>query len=677
MATIRTAIQLQDGMTPVIRPMINALQLCTSSFEAMQNASGNAVNVSNLSAARVELNKASMAMDSVERNVHEATAAQRQFNNEVRNSHSAAEGLVSKVKQIAAGIAAAAGAKQAMDLSDEFSQTTARLNLMNDGMQTTAQLQNMIFQSAQRSRGAYLGTAQTVAKLGILAKDAFSSNGEIIAFAEQMNKQFKIGGASIQEQAAGMYQLTQAMASGRLQGDEFRSIIENAPMLAQAIAKYTGKSMAELREMSSEGQITADIIKKAMFAAADETNERFAKIPKTFGDIWASVKNGAIKAFEPVLTQISGIANSQSFQSLTEGAINGLVMLAHVAAKVFNEVVYYGGLIRNNWSFIAPVVWGVVAAYAAYNVATLIAAGRTAIATATKIAHAAASAAETMAIIALIAAQEGLNAALYACPISWILMAVVALIAIFYLAVAAVNKFAGSSLSATGIIVGAFFWLGGMIYNVIALAWNTILSFAEFLGNVFRNPTAATYNLFATIWNGIVEIVGRSINEIIGLINKLPGMELGFINWGKGLAAKQGIRNGVDLSRYQMDYSSGNFMTGYNLSQGMGNFNLGALGLPGHGSGVAIDPTTAANIADTAANTGKMKDSLDITEEDLKYLRDIAEQEVINRYTTAEIKFDMTNHNNVSSNMDLDGMTNYLRDTLVETMQVAAEKVHK
>lgn len=674
MATIRTAIQLQDGMSPVVRSMNTALSICINSFESMQAASGRAVDTSSLQTARAELAKASVAMDHVEKNILEADAAQNQLNNEFRQGQSAADGLAGKVKNIAIGIATAVGASKAIELSDTVAQTTARLDLMNDKQQTTADLQQMIFQSAQQARGAYQTTADAVGKLGMQAKDAFSSTAEIVAFTEQLNKTFVIAGTSTVGVESAMLQLTQAMAAGKLQGEELNAILDNAQPIVANIAKYMGVPVGAIKEMASEGMISAEIIKNAMFAAADETNKKFESMPKTFGQITTAIQNQALMAFQPVLQNLNSIANSDRFDKMVNGIIGGLVILTNAAAGAFDIMTMGAGFIAEHWSFIEPIIWGVVAAYAAYNVEALIAAVRTGIATGAKLAHAAASAAETMAIIALIAAQEGLNAALYACPLSWILMAIVALIVIFYLAVAAVNKFAGTSLSATGIIVGAFFWLGGMIYNVVALAWNTIVSFAEFLGNVFKNPTAATYNLFATIWNGIVEIVGRSINEIIGLINKLPGMELGFVNWGKGLAAKQDIQNGVDLSRYQMDYSSGNFMTGYNLGANVGNFSLDNISPPG---ATRTQSPTAEKIAETAANTGKMKDSLDISTEDLKYLRDIAEQEVINRFTTAEINVAVSSQNKVSSNMDLDGMTTYLKDGLVEAVQTAAEKVHK
>jgi tape measure domain-containing protein len=692
MATIRTAIQIRDGMTPAMRSMTNALNICISNFEALQTASSRSVDTVSLSAARAELNKASVAMDSVEKNIREADVEQQQLNNQMRNGQSAAEGLVNKVKQVATGIAAALGVKKILGLSDTVAQTTARLNLMNNGMQTTAQLQNMIFQSAQRSRSSYYDTAAVISRLGILAKDAFSSNQEMIVFSEQMNKQFKIGGASIQEQTAGMYQLTQAMASGRLQGDEFRSIMENAPMLAQAIATYMGKSIGELREMSSEGLITADVIKNALFAAADETNRKFATLPVTFGEVWNTISNNAKKAFEPLLQKISAITKSKRFQKLVNNATNGLVILANVATDTFNILSIGVNFVTDNWLLLEPIVWGVTAAFVVYNATAGIAWLTTIKNTAAVVAHTVASWAETAAIIALEAAQHGLNAALAMCPISWIIIAIIALIAVFYLAIAAVNKFAGTSISATGVIVGVFFTAGAAIGNVViaminmaidsfALWWNFIASFAEFFANVFNDPVGSITRLFANMVDtilGLLSGVASALDALFGsnMAKTVDGWRNSLRNvvrenYGEAAIKVQRIdpkRMHLNRFSYTEAYKNG-YNTGKNFEN---NFDLNNL-IP---KVPDIPNQTIADIANTASNTKDLKDSVDISTEDLKYLRDIAEQEVINRYTTAEIKIDMTNYNNVNNEMDLDGVTNYLVDAVEDAMQSAAEGVH-
>ncbi|KUK71658.1 MAG: Tape measure domain-containing protein, partial [Clostridiales bacterium 38_11] len=436
MATIRTAIQIQDGMSPAFRSMNNAMNIVLNSFEALQSASHNAVDTASIQTARQELARAETSFNQVEQEIREAEQAQQRFNDDIRDGQNAASGLRGTITKVVGAVAAYVGITKTLNLSDELVSTKARLDLMNDGLQTTVELQNMIYSSAERSRSSYLDTAAAVSKLGILAGDAFNSNQEMVVFAEQMNKQFKIGGASIQEQTAAMYQLTQAMAAGRLQGDEFRSIMENAPMLAQSIAEHMGKTVGELREMSSEGLITADVIKNAMFAAADETNAKFEELPMTFGQIMTSIKNRAVVAFDPVLAKISEIANNDDFKVLIDNIIGGIVIIATVAAGLFDILTSIAGVFSDNWSWISPIVWGIVTAFVAYNAVALITNAMLAIQGIQAKIAAASQMMQAGATFAATAAQHGLNAALYACPLTWIIILIIALIALFYAAVA-------------------------------------------------------------------------------------------------------------------------------------------------------------------------------------------------------------------------------------------------
>lgn len=690
MATIRTAIQLQDGVTSIMRSMNNAINTCVTSFEAMHNVSSQGVNVANISAARVELARISSAIDMVEQNIKEADSAQKQLNNDMRSGQGAAAGLVSQVRDIASGIAAAVGVKKIINLSDSVAQTTARLDLMNDGLQTTEQLQEVIFASADRSRGQYLVTAAAVAQLGSQAKSAFSSNAELIAFSEQLNKNFIIAGTAQEGIAAATLQLTQGMASGVLRGEELNSVFENAQPIIQHIADYLEVDVGQIREMAQEGQITASIVKNALLSAAEETNAKFATMPKTFGQIWTKVENHGIRAFQPVLKAINNVANSSRFDSFIDGAINSMYTLSNVAVATFDIASSGVAFVADNWSIIGPIVLGVAAAYAIYNGVAMTTNGIKAIQTAWTWLLTESTIAQTGATIAAAYAQGGLNAALYACPISWIVMAIIALIAIFYLAVAAVNKFTGTSLSATGIIVGSFYFAGAVIGNVVitmvnliidtfGVMWNFIASFVEFFANVWNDPVGSIVRLFADMANiilGILSGIASAVDTIFGskLASAVEGWRSslkGAVNDKFGEAAYKAQRLRVDTSVMHLnriDYGQA-WDSGYKLGDNVANqFSAGMNGL---------DNSVAGNIAATAANTGKMKDSLDITEEDLRYLRDIAEQEVINRFTTAEINVSLSNQNNISNDMDLDGVVTYMKDVLVETVQTAAEKVHK
>lgn len=736
MATIRTAIQMVDVMSPVIRGMNNALNIVISSFESMQRVSSNSVDTSSIEAARRELAGAEVSLNQMESSIKNSSNQQQQFNNTIIEGERAADGLVNKIGTMVKAYLGFQAAKNIADTSDQFVQTRARLDLINDGLRTTDELQNMIFQSAQRARASYSDTANVVAKLGTLAKSAFSSNDEMVAFAEQMSKQFKIGGASIEEQTAGMYQLTQAMASGKLQGDEFRSIMENAPLLAQAIATYTGKSMGELRKMSSEGQITAGIIKKALFSTAEDTEARFSKIPRTIGEIWISIKNEALMAFQPILLKINEVANNPNVNRMVALIVNGFVIIANTGLNVINVLANIVAFFQNNWSIIQPIIIGIVAAFAIYEGIMIASAVATGIASFANSVYAIGAynactslAATEMAIMGKVsaqtieamvtaeatAAQWGFNAALLACPITWIIVAIIAVIAIIYIAIAVINKVTGSTYSATGFIAGCIVAMGAVIYNVIAYVWNAVAAYAEFFANVFTNPVYSVKKLFASfsydvldmcisMTSGFDTFATNMANAIISGINIAIGAWNDFVDLlsSVGIADRLGVGKGTELSyttsitsdlqnmkgkisdwlgetpsdywtapRMEMKSVGAAFDSGYAWGNDVSNmFNMPES--PALGEGFNYDDLLK-NTGDTANNTGKMKDALDINEEDLKYLRDIAEQESINRFTTAEVKVDMVNHNSIGNELDLDGIIHSLGEGVYEGLQTVAE----
>ena len=302
-------------------------------------------------------------------------------------------------------------------------------------------------------------------------------------------------------------------------------------------------------------------------------------------------------------------------------------------------------------------------------------------------AHATASAIETAQIIALIAAQEGLNAALYACPLSWILGIIVAVVVVFYAAVAAVNYFAGTSISATGIIFAVFAWLFTQIANFVKMQTNIFIAFANFLGSVFQDPLGAIYNLFVDIWNGVTEYVGAAVNGIIDMINMIPGMDK--IRVFDHVETPTFERKEIANAAFHIDpfaYGDATYNAGQAYDFGA---NMYLPGLPGGltpdasgytpAGGTPFDPTGDLGKAgkETADNTGAIKDAMEITEEDLKYLREAAEQEAINKYTTATVQIDMGGvSNNIASGVDVDGMMTYMNDSLIQAMAAGAEGVH-
>lgn len=711
MATIRTAIALYDGVTSPLRNMQKAMGIVLNSFESMQRASSNAVDVSAIQEAREELARAETAFDSIEQNIRDANDQQQRFNRSIRDGSSAADGLWQKMKGIAATVGGMIGLKQALGTSDQLTQTNARLNnalIKFDDGGSIKELEAKVMASAQRSRAYYMDTAAAVAKLGTNARDAFTNMDEVIAFSELVNKSFVIGGAGAQNQSAAMLQLTQAMASGVLRGEELNSIFENATGIIQSIAKYLDVPIGQIRTMASEGQITADIVKNAMFEAADDIENKFSNMPKTWGQIWTGMKNKALSIFAPILNKLNQIANSSKFEAVSNGVIGALAAIASVATVVLDLLINGASWVVDNWSWLSPVIYGVAAALGVYygaqlaaNTVGLISKGVHIAMAGAKMIQLAATGALTAATAAETAAQYGLNAALYACPLVWIIILIIALVALFYAAVAAVNKFAGTSVSATGIICGAFMAALAFIGNIFIALWNVaaevfvliynlVATVANFIGNVFNDPVGAVCRLFFDLADtvlGVLQALASAIDAIFGsnLAGAVQGWRDSLGGWvdetfGKGTEVMAKM-SADDLKLDRFEYGAA-FDLGYNFGEGIDSKVSGLF------DGSAMDSMGAfdigntldgiyGNTGDTAGNTAAMSDALDITEEDLSYLRDIAEREAINRFTTAEIHVEQHNENHISKDADLDGIMDAWANDFAEKLDVSEEGVHE
>ena len=661
----------------------------------------------------------SQTVSGTERYIRDNVDEQGGFNRAIEQGKESANGLLGTIGKAVAAYATIQSVKMVLNVSDTLTSTNARLNLMNDGLQTTDELQQMIFQSAERARGSYQATADAVSKLGLMAGDAFSSSTEIIDFTEQLNKQFAIAGTEAAGIDAAMLQLTQAMGSGILRGEEYNSVLEQAPNIIQAIADYMDVPKGQLKDMAAEGQITADIVKNALFAAADETNAQFESMPKTFAQIGQSIQNNALMAFKPVLQELNNLANSEAFTNFVNNAIEAISTVATIALSIFEVIMNIGSAIADNWSIIEPIVMGIVTAlglyYGAmllYNTITGISTAITAAKTFADQVHAASLAMQTGATFAATAAQYGFNAALLACPLTWILIIIIAVIAAIYAIVAAINKVTGSSISVTGVIVGSIYWVWGLIKNIglfianVALGiWNALSACCSNIGTAFHNVIVSVqgwwYNLLSTVLNVVAGICEA--------LNKLPFIEFDYSGitakadeyaaksaeaynskqeyqsvgdaFSKGFNTYDAFADGWGSQAYNAGYA-----VGEGIEDKVSNFSLSDL----FGGNSALDdminyePTYGGGVGsitdgvnDIAGNTGSIADSLDVTQEELKYLRDIAEQEAINRYTTAEITIQQTNNNNVNSGMDLDGIVDGLVDGINEAIDIAVEGVHK
>ena len=709
MGTIRTAIALYDGVTSPLQSMHKAMGVVLNTFESMQQASGRAVDTAAIREAREEWARAGTAFDTIEENIRNANNEQQNFNNSIRGGSNSANGLLSIIKKIAVAVGGLATVKKLVDLSDDLSSTKARLNLIVDDGGSVTELEQKIMASAQRSRASYLTTAKAISQMGLMAGDAFANNDELIAFTETLNKAFVNVGADTQQIEAATLQLTQAMASGVLRGEELSSVFENAQPVIQAIADYLGEPIGKIRTLAAEGKITADIVKNSLLMAADDINAKFESMPMTWAQIWAGMKNQALSMFAPILTKINQIANSTKFQQVTTALINGLAGVANVASSVLDILISIASVIVDNWSWIQPIIMGIVAAMLIYNGVALVTNTIMGIQATAKAVHAAATAMEAGATFTATVAQQGLNAALLACPLTWIILLIIAVIAAIYAACAAVAKFTGIANSGFGVICGgimvviSFFKnLGLSVANIALGIWNALGACASNIGTAFHNVISNVQGWFYNLLSTALTVVAG----ICEALNKLPFVEFdysGITSKASEYAAKSAEAYGnveeyksvadafnegmSTFDTFQDGWAADAFASGAAWGDGVadkvsGMFDFSALDSMGADSLDAFNlgndlDSIYGNTGDIANNTAATADALDIAEEDLAYLRDIAEREAINQFTTAEIKVEQHNENHISSEMDIDGIMDAWTENFAERLAVSAEGVHK
>lgn len=690
-----------------LRMQLNqAIQEQNSLNQAMQNMDVSAANDAYL--------RLSQTVGNTERYIRDNVDEQGRFNQEISAGTQQANELTNTIKRAVAAYVSIQTVGKALNISDELVQTTSRLNMMNDGVQTTAELVNMVYAAAQDARGSFSQMADVVARFGNNAKDAFSSSEEVVAFADLIQKQMTIAGASTQEAANAELQLSQALGSGVLRGDELNSIFEQAPNLIQNIADYLDVPIGKIREMAADGELSADVVKAAIFSAADDINSKFNEMPMTWGQIWQSMQNTALIAFQPVLQRLNDLANSEAFQTFIQGAIEAMATLANILLNVFDLAVSIGTFIGDNWSIIAPIVYGIVAALTAYIAISAIVAAINGVMAMAEGVKAAAQMMATGATFAETAAQQGLNAALMACPLTWIIMLILALIVVIFAVCNAIAKMTGIANSGFGVITGGvnvviqfFKNLGLTVANIALGIGNAIAALASNMMTAFHNAICSVQSWFYNLLSTALSV----IEGICSALNKLPFVEFdysGISSAADDYAAKaseaagnkedyQSISDAFNegfttFDAFQDGWASDAFNAGAAWGDGIAdkvsNFSLsdvfGQTDIPNVGDYTSGFNDAIANsgvgdsIGNIDDNTGKIKDSLDVTEEDLKYLRDIAEQEAINRFTTAEINVDMSGmQNTVNSGDDIDGFMTKLTDSVNEAVDNMTEGVHE
>lgn len=680
-----------------LRMQLNqAIQEQNSLNQAMQNMDVSAANDAYL--------HLSQTVGNTERYIRDNVDEQGRFNQEISAGTQQANELTNTIKRAVAAYVSIQSVGKALNISDELVQTTSRLNMMNDGVQTTAELVNMVYAAAQDARGSFSQMADVVARFGNNAKDAFSSSEEVVAFADLIQKQMTIAGASTQEAANAELQLSQALGSGVLRGDELNSIFEQAPNLIQNIADYLDVPIGKIREMAADGELSADVVKAAIFSAADDINSKFNEMPMTWGQIWQSMQNTALIAFQPVLQRLNDLANSEAFQTFIQGAIEAMATLANILLNVFEIAASVGAFIGDNWSIIAPIIYGVIAALGAYLAIMGIVNAITAISAAIDATKAAADALAAGQTFLWTVQQYGLNAALAACPITWIIVLIIALIAIIFAVCNAIAKMTGIANSGFGVITGGVNVVIQFFKNLGLTVANIALGIGNAIAALASNMMTAFHNAICNVQSWFYNLLSTALSVIEGIcaaLNKLPFVEFdysGISSAADDYAAKaseaagnkedyQSISDAFNegfttFDAFQDGWASDAFNAGAAWGDGIAdkvsNFSLsdvfGQTDIPNVGDYTSGFNDAIANsgvgdsIGNIDDNTGKIKDSLDVTEEDLKYLRDIAEQESINRFTTAEVTINQTNNNNVSSDTDLDGFITALDDAMGEAI---------
>lgn len=697
-----------------LRSQLNtAIQEQNELNQAMQNMDVSAANDAYL--------RLSQTVSGTERYIRDNVDEQGRFNQEIQEGTQQANELTNTIKNAVLAFVSIQSVGKALNISDELVQTTSRLNMMNDGLQSTQELVNMVYAAAQDARGSFSEMADVVARFGNNAGDAFGSSEEIVAFADLIQKQMTIAGASTQEASNAMLQLSQALGSGVLRGDELNSIFEQAPNLIQSIADYLDVPIGQIREMASEGELSADVVKAAIFASADEINAKFEEMPMTWGQIWQSMKNTAMIAFQPVLQRLNDIANSEAFQTFVNSAIEAMATLANVVLNIFELIGTVGGFIADNWSIISPIIYGVIGALAVYAAylgivkgIELASAAASAVMAVGKGLYAAATMIATGATWAQTTAQLGLNGAMYACPIVWIIMLIIALIAIIFAVCSAIAKLTGVANSGFGVITGGINVVIQFFKNLGLTVANIALGIGNAIAALGSNIMTAFHNAICSVqawWYDLLSTCLSVIESICAALNKLPFVEFDYS--GISNAADDYAAKAAEAAGNKEDYTSisdafndgfstfGTFQDGWaadafdagaswgdGVADAVSNFSLsdvfGGTDIPnvddytsGFSDAIA-NSGVGDNLGSIADDTGAIKDNMDITQEDLKYLRDIAEQEAVNRYTVAEINIDQSGmQNNISSGDDIDGFMTKLTDSVNEAVDNMTEGVHE
>ncbi|WP_374713106.1 tape measure protein [Symbiobacterium terraclitae] len=645
MATIRTGLELYDRMSGVLGGIIHSLNLTISAMEDMQATTERAFNPTAIQAVREATRQTEAALRALPPPIADAEEEQRRLNKALADSESLAGGLLGHVTKIGAAIGAAMGVQKVVELSDTMTNLTARLDMLNDGMQSTVELQQKIFAAAQRSRTAYLSLADSVATLGAQAAHAFANTDELILFQELLGKTFTIAGTPAAGVQSAMYQLTQAMTSGVLRGEELNAVMENAMPIIQAIADYLDVPVGKIRSLAAEGKITSDIVKNALFAAADDINARFESMPMTWGAVWTSMKNQALVSLQPALQRLNELVNSDRFLQMAERAVGAFTTLAGVATTAFELAVGIFEFVSDNWPVIEPIIWGIVGAMTAYLAATQ---------------------GVTLATKAVAAAQALWNAVLNMNPIVRIVTLIAGLIA------ALVRLWQTNDAFAAG------------LYRV----WNGILGYFDqipifFLRvglgviNAFQNMKVKALEIMDTLINGVIS----GINWLIEKLNTIPGVSiqaLQAVDFSSRAAAEaEAIRQAGERAIAAMEAWAAERAA--EREQRVLDFLDNRAARRAEQEAERLLPWAFDwNIGTIGRveEVGRIRDTVDISAEDLRVLRELAEIRQNQYFVTLQPQFTYTHNGDIRNEQDKNAIIRAVEEFMAEGLASSARAVY-
>lgn len=736
MSSISTAIELTDRMSYPLHSITSALDSTLNVFEDFKSSLGNTFDDSKINSARISIDEANASIKAMEDNIRKTNNENDKMPKKFDAANISAKSLLQtlmgfSVIQKIGGI-----------ISNQFGNAIDRLDTMNNYPKVMSNLGI----STDQAKASIKMLSENLKGLPTTLNDAVSSVQNLTSVNGSVGKSTKMflalnnailaGGGSTQVQQSALEQLSQAYAKGKPDMMEWRTAMTAMPAQLKQVAQAMGFVNANaLGESLRSGKTSMDKFMDTFIQLNEKGANGFQSFEEQarnstggFATSIANMKSAVTRGITSLIESINagltkaGFGTIQSnIQNLGSGIEKMLSMVGNAASNMIsflspaiNLIQQVAEFIGNNWTIIEPIILGVASALAVYYGAQLAANAISAISSGIHIAmavaqmiHAAATGTLTTATAAGIAAQNGLNAALYACPLVWILIIIIAVIAAIYLVIAAINKITGSSISATGVIVGAlttavaFIWnlflgLLDLVLGVINAMVNPWISFANFFANLFNDPIGAIVHLFGDFADsilGVIESIAKALDKVFGsnLAGAVQGWRSGLSGMVEKVANQYGngsyekVAEELNLSSESLGLKRWEYgdawNTGYNWGQGIEN----SIGNLGNSLKSTVDDTMSSlnmdsiptNAATTANNTGKINDTLQVSEEDLKYLRDLAETETINRFTTAEITVEMTNNNNINNEMDIDGVVDHLANGVNEAMEKAAEGVHE